>query len=98
MAKVDDPHMGLINGAFLSHLEASKVAAASASNIGALPGILRYPCFARVSPDVSRNNSASSLRQNKWTTVLSNSDPEFGRLPVLTRIRSAMASFTFTLA
>src|SRR5688500_18199144 len=96
MAIVEDPHIGLTKGEWPSHLVAMTVAAASASSIGAFPGIVRYPCLANVSPEVSIKISALLSRQNKWITARSNAGPELGLSPVLARMRSATASLTFT--
>src|ERR1035437_148827 len=98
IAIVADPHIGLTKVECLSHLVANIVAAAKASSKGALPGIFLYPCLASVSPDVSINISAVSFLQNRCITAASNDDPEFGLPPVLFRILSAIASFTFTFA
>ncbi|OQA03901.1 MAG: hypothetical protein BWY67_02366 [Bacteroidetes bacterium ADurb.Bin397] len=98
MAMVPEPHIGLITTDRRFQPDAIKVAAARDSIIGALPGILRYPCFDKVSPDVSMKISARSSFQYKCTTVPVKSAPESGLLPVFSLNLSAMASFTFTLA
>src|SRR5690606_10779689 len=98
MAKVPEPHIGFTKGDFLSHCVAMMVEVANASNIGALPGCLRYPCLDNVSPEVSRKISALSSTQCRWITALERSAPELGRFPFLSFILSTMASFTLTLA